>query len=137
MDLAHKIIRSKIFNNSNINMEDRMKELDRCIGMMYFNYHECPLPNNDKLLNWSFNLIKHLEAAKNCIAQHCSIENTYHDFNMQLAKYVMPIYEVLQRCYDNIPCRFFGSDHHIYLYNQLGNLKRLFFGKDECKLSNK
>ena len=128
------------FNNVDINMKDmkdKMKELDKCIGMMYFNYHECPLPNNDKLLNWSFNLIKHLEAAKNCIAQHCSIENTYHDFNMQLAKYVMPIYEVLQRCYDNVPCHFYGSDHHIYLYNQLGNLKRLFFGKDECKLSNK
>ena len=65
------------------------------------------------------------------------IENTYHDFNMQLAKYVMPIYEVLQRCYDNVPSHFYGSDHHIYLYNQLVNLKRLFFDKDECKLTNK
>ena len=128
------------FNNVDIDMKDmkdKMGGLDKFIRMMYHTYHECPLPDDDKLLNWSFNLIKHLEATKPYIAQYCNIGNTYHDFNTQLAKYVMPIYEVLQRCYDNMPCHFNGSDHHIYLYNQLENLKRLFFGKDECRLPRK
>ena len=56
---------------------------------------------------------------------------------MQLAKYVMPIYEVLQRCYDNMPCHMNGSEHHVYLYNQLESLKELLFDKDECGLTKK
>lgn len=39
------------FNNVDIDMKDKMKELDKCIGMMYHTYHECPLPDDDKLLN--------------------------------------------------------------------------------------
>ena len=73
------------FNNVDIDMKDmkdKMKELDKCISMMYHTYHECPIPDDDKLLNWSFNLIKNLEAAKPYIAQYCTIRNTYHDFNM-------------------------------------------------------
>ena len=99
------------FNNVDIDMKDmkdKMRELDKCISMMYYTYHECPIPDDDKLLKWSFNLIKNLEAAKPYIAQHCTI-----------------------RCHMN------GSEHHVYLYNQLESLKKLLFDKDECRLTKK
>ena len=112
-------------------------ELDKFISMMCYTYHECSIPDDDKLLKWPFNLIKNLEAAKPYIAQHCTIRNTYNDFNMQLVKYVMPIYEVLQRCYDNMPCHMNGSEYHVYLYGQLESLKKLLFDKDACGLTKK
>ena len=128
------------FNNVDIDikdMKDKLKKLDKCIGMMYHTYHECPLPDNDKLLNWSFNVIKNLEASKPYIVQHCSIRNTFHDFNMQLVKYVAPVYEVLKRCYDNMPCHMYGSEHQIYLHTQLGHVKKVLFDEDECRLTKK
>ena len=36
-------------NNLDINMQDmkdKMKELDKCISMMYHTYHECPIPDD-------------------------------------------------------------------------------------------
>lgn len=127
MDLDRKTTTNKELQYEDMN--DKLTKLSLCISNMKHVYHECPLHDNDKLLLYCGRAIKYLEDVYKIGYNIKYNSHDYHEFNMWMMKYVIPVSDTFKRNVINIPKHMIGSEHYKLAKSMYDTIVNMLFSE--------
>lgn len=142
MDLDHKTINdksymsNKIDNNVELYLKDikgRIKDIEFCIAELTRYCNRSNIEENNPLMKWVVQIINRLKDIRRILSYYHSSYNAYHEFNMLLGKYVVPLYTMTSKALNNMPEKYYQGSYYEFLTKVNKSLFVLWKGYHNCK----